>query len=120
MQESDLGRWVPGTSGNPGGRPKPPDGLRTRLAELSPRAVERLAELLDSDDERVRLEAAKTILDRDLGRPAIQADISLRRAETDGHLAALIEAARRRALEPIMLEDVEVEVMATDPLPHAR
>jgi hypothetical protein len=37
--------------GNPGGRPKPPDVLRTRLAELSPRAVERLAELLDSADE---------------------------------------------------------------------
>jgi hypothetical protein len=49
--------------------PKPPDGLRTRLAELSPRAVERLGELLDSADERVRLEAAKVILDRHLGRP---------------------------------------------------
>ena len=79
MARDDLGRWVPGTSGNAGGRPKPPDGLRTRLAELSPRAVERLGELLDSDDERVRLEAAKAILDRHLGRPAIQADISLHR-----------------------------------------
>ena len=28
------------------GRPRPPGGLRTRSAELSPRAVERLAELL--------------------------------------------------------------------------
>jgi hypothetical protein len=59
MARDDLGHWVPGTSGNPGGRPKPPDGLRTRLAELSPRAVERLGELLDSDDERVRLETAR-------------------------------------------------------------
>ena len=50
MARDDLGRWVPGTSGNAGGRPKPPDGLRTRLAELSPRAVERLGELLDSGD----------------------------------------------------------------------
>ena len=76
-QARNLGHWVPSTSGNPGGRPKPPDGVRTRLAELTPRAIERLAKLLDSDDERVRLEAAKTILDRHLGRPAIQADISL-------------------------------------------
>ena len=53
MARDDLGRWVPGTSGNAGGRPKPPDGLRTRLAELSPRALERLGKLLDSDDERV-------------------------------------------------------------------
>ena len=118
MARDDLGRWVPGTSGNAGGRPKPPDGLKTRLAELSPCAVERLGELLDSVDERVRLEAAKAILDRHLGRPAIQADISVRRAEADGHLAALIEVARRRAAEPIMLEDVEVEVI--EPLPHSR
>ena len=86
----DLGRWVRGTSGNPGGMPKPPEGLRTRLAELSPRAVERLGELLNSDDERVRLEAAKAILDRHLGRPAIQADLTVTRADSDGHLAALI------------------------------
>ena len=55
MPRNELGRFLPGTSGNAGGRPKPPDGLRTRMAELSPRAIERLAELLDSDDERVRL-----------------------------------------------------------------
>ena len=109
MARDDLGHWVPGTSGNPGGRPKPPDGLRARLAKLSPRAVERLAELLDSDDERVCLEAARTILDRHLGRPAIQADISLHRGIADDHIAALLEVARRRASEPIMLEDVEVE-----------
>jgi len=87
MARNDLGHWVPGTSGNPGGRQKPPDGLRTRLAKLSPRAVERLGELLDSDDERVRLEAAKALLDRHLGRPAIQGNISLHRAEADGYLA---------------------------------
>jgi hypothetical protein len=53
MPRNGLGHWEPGTSGNPGGRPRPPDGLRTRLAKLSPRAVERLAELLDSSDESV-------------------------------------------------------------------
>lgn len=110
MPRDDLGRFVPGTSGNPGGRPKPPDGLRTRLAELSPLAVERLGELLDSADERVRLEAARAILDRHLGRPAIQAEISLHRAERDDQIAALLQVARRRMSEPILLEDVEVEL----------
>jgi hypothetical protein len=41
---------------------------------LSPYSVERrLGELRDSSGERIRLEAAKTVLDRHLGRPAIQA-----------------------------------------------
>ena len=114
MARNELGRFLPGTSGNAGGRPKPPDGLRTRLAELSPRAIERLGELLDSDDERVRLEAARTILDRHLGRPAIQADISLRGVD-DQHIVALLETARRRAMEPILLEDDEVEVVTLVP-----
>src|SRR5262245_40865126 len=109
MARNGLGRWVRGTSGNPGGTPKLPDGLRTRLAEMSTRAVERLSEMLDSDDERVRLEAARVILDRHLGRPAIQADISFHRGAEDAHIAALLETARRRALEPIVLEDVEIE-----------
>ena len=115
MARDDLGHWVPGTSGNPGGRPKPPDGLKTRLAELSPCAVERLGELLHSEDERIRLEAAKAILDRHLGRPAIQADLTVRDGASDGHLAALLQLARRRALEPILLEDVEVEILTTPP-----
>jgi hypothetical protein len=85
------------------------------MAELSPRAIERLGELLDSDDERVRLEAAKTILDRHLGRPAIQADINVRDGGANAHLAALLEVARRRSREPIMLEDDDVEIVGLVP-----
>jgi hypothetical protein len=69
--------------------------------------------LLDSADKRVRLEAARAILDRHLGRPAIQANISLHRAEADGHIAALIETTRRRAMEPITLENDQVEIIST-------
>lgn len=43
-----------------------------------------------------------------------------RAAEADGHLAALLEVVRRHASEPIMLEDVEVEVVTTDPLSRLR
>jgi len=55
------------------------------------------------------------ILDRHLGRPAIQADLRVRGGASADHLQALITTARRRALEPIMLEDVEVEITATAP-----
>ena len=113
MERDERGHWLPGRSANPGGRPGVPKEIRATLRELSPRAVERLGELLDSEDERIRLEAAKAILDRDLGRPAIQADISLRGGVADDHIAALVETARRRALEPITLEDDEVEIMST-------
>jgi len=98
-----LGRLVPRTSGNAGGRPKPPDCLRTRLAELSPRAVERLAELLDSTVQRIQRKAAKVILDRHMGRPAIQADLTLRTGTSANHLQALIEVARKRSNQPIVL-----------------
>jgi hypothetical protein len=47
------------------------------MRELSPRAVERLGQLLDCTDERIQLEAAKAILDRHLALPLIQADIRL-------------------------------------------
>src|SRR5262249_40786714 len=40
MVRDELGRFVPGTTGNAGGRPRTPDGLRVKLAALSPRAVE--------------------------------------------------------------------------------
>ena len=108
MERNNLEHWLPGRSANPGGRPSVPEVIKTTLRELSPRAVERLCELLDSEDERIQLEAAKAILDRHLGRPAIQADISLHRGIADDHLAALLEMARKRRAEPIDLDEREV------------
>ena len=96
MERDDRGHWLPGSSANPGGRPGVPDVIEATLRELSPRAVERLGQLLESDDERIQLEAAKAILDRHLGRPAIQAEVSLHRGVADDHLAALLEMARKR------------------------
>jgi hypothetical protein len=73
VERDDRGHWLPGRSANPGGRPGVREVIKATLRELSPRAVKRLGELLDSADERIQLEAAKAILDRHLGRPAIQA-----------------------------------------------
>jgi hypothetical protein len=108
VERDDRGHWLPGRSANPGGRPGVPEVIKATLRELSPRAVERLGELLGSADERIQLEAAKAILDRHLGRPAIQADISLHRGIADDHLAALLEMARKRRAEPVDLEEREI------------
>jgi hypothetical protein len=108
FMRDDLGRFVPGNSANPGGRPGVPEVIKAKLRELSPRAVTRLGQLLDSADERIALEAARTILDRHLGRPAIQADLTVRGGASADHLAALIEVARKRRAEPIDLDEREV------------
>ena len=108
MERNERGHWLPGRSANPGGRPGIPDVIKATLRELSPRAVERLGELLDSEDERIRLEAAKAILDRHLGRPAIQADLTLKGGASTEHLQALIKMARKRRAEPIDLDEHDV------------
>ena len=108
MERDDRGHWLPGRSANPGGRPGVPDVIKATLRELSRRAVERLGELLDSADERIQLEAAKAILDRHLGRPAIQADVTVRGGTSAEHLQALLEVARKRSAEPIDLDDRDV------------
>jgi hypothetical protein len=108
VERDERGHWLPGRSANPGGRPGVPEVIKATLRELSPRAVERLGELLDSADERIQLEAAKAILDRHLGRPAIQADVTMRGGTSAEHLQALIEVARKRRAEPIDLDERDV------------
>ena len=115
MERDSRGHWLPGTSANPGGRPGVPEAIKATLRELSPRAVQRLGELLDSDDERIQLEAAKAILDRHLGRPAIQADLTVRGSVSADHLQALIEVARKRREEPVTLDERAVDITPCHP-----
>jgi hypothetical protein len=108
VERDNHGHWLPGRSANPGGRPGVPEVIKATLRELSPRAVERLGQLLESVDERIQLEAAKAILDRHLGKPAIQADLTVRGGVSTDHLEALLEVARKRRAEPIDLDEREV------------
>lgn len=59
-----MARFVKGQSGNPEGRPKTPQILKDNLVK----AADRLIKLLNSDDEKIQLSAAKDILDRVLGK----------------------------------------------------
>lgn len=60
--------WKPGQSGNPRGRPKIDPEVKALLAAKGPRAIERICELIESDDERIALMAAKEIADRAYGK----------------------------------------------------
>jgi hypothetical protein len=57
---------VPGTSGNAGGRPKPPDGLRTGSLTVAARG-RAPGELLDSSDEAHSARSGEGYLDRHPG-----------------------------------------------------
>jgi hypothetical protein len=64
--------FAPGKSGNPGGRPKL-DAQALEVKELaktySTRAIERLAEWLESSDGNISLKAALALLERAWGKP---------------------------------------------------
>lgn len=61
--------WKPGQSGNPKGRPKHPDDLPAICREYTREAVEKLVEIMRSDDTGKALNAVNQLLDRGWGRP---------------------------------------------------
>lgn len=89
----DSGRFIPGISGNPGGRPK---GIAAKAREHTDRALEVLVNALDDDDSRVRIAAAKELIDRGYGKPVtMTADVSNRLDDlNDDTLDAAIDAIR--------------------------
>ncbi len=69
MGIQDLTPFKPGQSGNPSGRPKIPDDIKKILKLQAPNALQKLLTLMESDDERIALVAANSILDRAWGKP---------------------------------------------------
>ena len=59
-----------GQSGNPGGRPKEVAEVRRLAQEHGPAAIERLVELMASENERTAVAACEAVLNRGYGRPA--------------------------------------------------
>jgi hypothetical protein len=61
--------WAKGQSGNPGGRPKAEREVIELAREGSVRAIGRLVQLIESEDGRVAIAAANSVLDRAFGKP---------------------------------------------------
>lgn len=65
----DAMPFVPGQSGNPGGRAKKNRDIENLALQHCPAAFAEIIKLMTSSkDERIRLEAAKTVLDRGYGK----------------------------------------------------
>ena len=63
--------FKPGQSGNPGGRPKMSEDVREMLKAATPKAVKLLVSVMDDDGQKaaLRMDAAKTIIERVYGKP---------------------------------------------------
>ena len=81
MGAGNLKPWSKGQSGNPGGRPK---GIAAKAREHTARAIDVLVEGMEDDDAKVRIAAAKEMLDRGYGKPlTMTAEVSNRIEEMD-------------------------------------
>lgn len=91
--KDELGRFKPGFTGNPGGRPK---GIAAKARELGDKALDVLRDALADDDARTRIAAAKEILDRGYGKSVqMTADVTKALDEFDDDtLDAAITAVR--------------------------
>ena len=74
---TNKGRFAPGASGNPGGRPKLPGEMREMFQAKAPEAFEVLCKHLHANDAKVSVTAAKEILDRAYGRPLQSIDANI-------------------------------------------
>ena len=88
------GTMLPGHTPNPGGRPRTPiETARAQLMPQLPLFLERLAELTQSSNETIRLQALREILDRLLGKPPVAIDTTVAKVD----IGQLYLSALRRA-----------------------
>ena len=79
MPESrtSTGRFLPGVSGNPGGRAKTDERVKKALRAATLDAAKTLIEIMKDAEQpgKVRIQAASIILDRVYGKPGQHVDI---------------------------------------------
>lgn len=95
-----TGRFAPGVTGNPGGRPK---GIAALARQHTDRALEVLSNALEDPDKRVAVAAAKEILDRGFGKSvAMTADLTNKLDQFDDDaIDSAIDVLRAAIASPV-------------------
>jgi hypothetical protein len=105
------GRFLPGFTANPSGRPKVVEEVQQLARQQAPAAFQRICELAGSKDERIALAASQAILDRAYGRPvqAVQSEVK----KID--MAQLFAAAAKQVSEDAkVINGVAIEQSETE------
>lgn len=110
MQRDGSGRFLPGQSANPGGRPSCVKELRELTRQYTHQAVDVLVKHLNDPDPRVALFAANSLLDRGYGKPAPAADedrsdIAAAHLEALKAIAARSDRRRQLLVEPVAAKE---------------
>lgn len=90
----NLKPFQKGQSGNPSGRPKKIIDVAAIARDSSDKAMLKLAKLIDSEDERIALQAAIAVLDRAVGKPKQAIETTTKKEATDYTNAELLNIAR--------------------------
>ena len=73
QKRTQSGQFAPGSSGNPGGRPKDEARVAKLARSYTLEAIDTLVELMrHGRDDRVRGTAAQALLDRGWGKPKVE------------------------------------------------
>lgn len=90
------GRFAPGVTGNPGGRPKAVRDVAAAARELTADAIATLAQIMKDPNEpsTARIAAANSLLSRGWGRPPQAITVSLPAGRSEQVDLVLSEASR--------------------------
>ena len=105
-----LGRFVKGTSGNPGGRTQMPIEIKQLARELSLEGMQHVAAMMRREDtsDRDRLAAVRLMLEYGYGRPAAEFDrerLELEKRRVDADISR--QDAGPRVIEVVFGEGAE-------------
>ena len=100
--------WVPGQSGNPGGRREMPPEVKAALASAQLPAILKQIELLSCGDPRIEFVVSQALLDRFSGKALQATDVNVTTTNVQqAHLQVLVELQQKRdqAMKTIEAEE---------------